>query len=361
MFLVASASAAHATDIYVIDNPHIDQRIVAAALTNPAVTGSEIVLDWNVLEPNANIFSWQALDSAIALTLPSQHLSLAIVTGAYAPSWLAAAPTYVPFLDFAYGARSGQTHGCKAISMPTPYAPAYVTAYDSFINAMMMHLARTGALDRVTVVKTTGIDTITEENHLPSLGCTDANPADPQQTTAQVTAEWQRAGFRSGRMEKAWKQMTDAIAADFPHAVISFDIHATELSSFPPIDRHGHIVNPPDAPNILQNLINYGIAGYHARFSTQWDGVSDISPIPAPIVVALCDRKNAAVGWQSNEFFNVQGAGCGATQPDGAKLCTDTTYLNLLNNAKASCGTTMEVWPIDVINHAASFAAFAAE
>jgi hypothetical protein len=356
-----SASAGHATDIYVIDNPHIDQRLVAQALTNPAVTGSEIVLNWNVLEPASGIFSWQALDNAIALTMPGQHLSLAIVTGAYAPSWLAAAPTNVPFLNFAYGARTGQTHGCKAISMPVPYVPAYVMAYDGLMQALAQHLASTGALNSVALVKTTGIDTITEENHLPSLGCSDSDPADPQQTTTQVAMEWQHAGFRSGVVENAWKQMTDAIATDFPNAVISFDIHATELSSFPPIDRHGHIVNPLNAPNILQNLINYGIAAYPSRFSTQWDGVSDIRPIPAPIVLALCDRKNAVAGWQSNEFFAVQGAGCGATQPDGATLCTDTTYLNLLNNAKASCGTTMEVWPIDVINHAASFAAFAAE
>lgn len=350
-----------ATDIYVVNNPQMSQPLVAAALKNPAVKGAEIVLYWNVLEPKAGKFAWRSLDRAIAMTRHKHALSLAIVTGAYSPAWLADAPSSVNFLTFAYGPRGGKTRGCSSISMPVPFAPGYIAAYDAMMDALAIHLTATGAIHAVSIVKTTGIDTTTEENHLPTIGCTDTNPNDPQQTPQQVAAAWQQAGYTSTVLENAWKQMTSEIALDFPNAMVSLDVYASEAVSFPAIGAHGHIAEDGKPPPILRTLITYGVTNFPGRFSTQWNGVSDIGPIPAWLVARLCKVPNAVVGWQSNEFFNTKGAGCGSTEPGGATLCTDTSYLALLNNAKNTCGATMEVWPADVVNHAASFSAFAAE
>lgn len=341
---------AHATDLYAIAGPITTPSEVAFAQSvyaSPYITGTLISASWSNLEPANGTFNWSVLDDQIALVPPNLAIELSIIGGADSPSWLS--DLGVPELSFGFANHGGKDKvPCSPIAYPVPYSTGYISAHNAMMDAVAAHLASTGTLGQIAAIKVNNFGVITEELRVP-LACTGAGTIE---TKGQAIATWKAAAYTPSAVIAAWTAMAAEDALDFPNAVLSLDVLAGEGVSFPPLDNNSRKTKTPVA--VVQSIIDAGVSAYPGRFKVQWDGLST-NPIPAMEVLAQCGNPNAAVAWQSNEWASQQ-AGCGAGP--GSAACTDSQYLTLLQNGQTQCGSSIEIFGLDVINHAAALSQF---
>ena len=418
--LAVPAAAQPYRGLYVVAVPGVNvskaAHAQAAAYRKNFIDGVEIPLHWNFIEPaapgqtlppNAGIinqitgeafcpagtrgtnFCWQELDEQLKLIGTEKKLSLALVAGGFSPPWLATNPAYNVAVagPVLYASHGGTGPNCFSIDLdlvssgavapggaPSSFAAAYVAA----VKVIAAHLASQGRLAQVAMIKVSGgVNNVTEEFHLDDATTTTGS------CYSAATPLWSMLGYTPTATETAWKYIATNVAAQFPGALMSFDIVENSYTTSPLIDDAGtiftvsqYIANPSLYGTLLLDraladlVPGFGAQGIlgAAPVSVQWNGVAPadqqtLSTIATHTLAAAA--AGAVIGWQANELYNTAGSSCGAAACSAATstatICYGTAtcvaeYASLLDNGLSPMPGSpvapayFEVWPVDVNN-----------
>lgn len=163
------------------------------------VDGVLVRMEWATLEPSPGVYDWSLLDEQISRA--DQYgikVSLAVVNGSAAPSWLSSMG--VEMFSFQFGTETRE--------MPVPWDSTFQSRWTQFIAAMG---ARYANEDTISLVYATNSSRNGFEMQLPF------SPAD------QIN--WQAAGYSDALYADSWKTAIDAFVAAFPNHPVSHEVH----------------------------------------------------------------------------------------------------------------------------------------
>jgi hypothetical protein len=290
--------------IYVVGgNLKTPQSILPAAIyATPYIDGVIVGGLWNQIEPSPGVYDWSIVDQEITRAVASnKKIAINVTAGAYAPSWLYAAPYNVPHDTFLWGNHDGANGSCDPYVLPAPWDPQYEQAWASMMSAYAQHLQSIpGAYAATTRVRLTGINTLTDELHLAFC------------STSNGLALWQGLGYTPDKLLAAAKVLMSATNAAFPDKILSLSV--IEAGGLPLINDAGQVVTTRDPSyiDVKQMLIDYALSpasGISKRFAVQWNGFQNPSTAARSVIAA--GQKGAIVGWETNEFGGLtNGAEC---------------------------------------------------
>jgi len=163
------------------------------------VDGVLVRLEWGTLEPSPGVYDWSLLDEQIARAeLYGIKVSLAVVNGSAAPSWLSAMG--VEMFSFQFGSDTRE--------MPVPWDSTFQSRWTQFIAALG---ARYANEDTISLVYATNSSRNGFEMQLPF------SPTD------QIN--WQAAGYSDALYADSWKTAIDAFVGAFPNHPVSHEVH----------------------------------------------------------------------------------------------------------------------------------------
>lgn len=300
-------------------------------------SGVYVRLVWNVVAPRPGTYDFRLLDREVERALEGgKRLSLSVIAGGYAPAWLA--DRGVRMLPFDVG-RGGAQRACLPVRIGVPWDAGYQAAFLELWGAIAAHLARRpGAMEAVRIVKLTGVNRLTEELRLPA----DTGRREDVCGRRDETAQWLEAGFRPSLVVGAWARMAEGIARLFPSAQAALDI--LERNDFPPVDERGATVE--DSP-IKARIIAEGERRFGRRFAVQWNGLTAAGPL-APTVLEAA-RRGTVIGWQSNAFRGLEGAGCNDARRAQAQACDAEGFSAILRRGLETRARYLEIWAPDAL------------
>lgn len=332
--LVASADYAN---LYVATLPLIDLRrsLPDTVYAMPEAQGVYVRLVWSVIEPSRGRYDWSLLDNEIDRALKAnKKISLSVIAGGYAPEWLWR--DGVRHSTFVIGQGGGANRRCRNLQIGWPWDSRYQDAFLAMMRALQQHLrSRPEAYQAVKIVKLTGINQITEELRLPAGDGTQRGIPDP--CLSDATRIWREAGYQPNLVVQAWNRIADGINEIFPDKLLATDI--LDNNDFP---RLGETGQPAVKDSILQN----GVSRFPGRYAVQWNGLS--AERSSPVVLAA-GRAGAVMGWQTNAFRGLQGAGCNALRAESPQPCDEQRYQAILDHGIAIGGRYIEIWPADAL------------
>lgn len=329
----ASFALADHAGLYVASDPLLGpaRGLPDALYREPAAAGVYLRLVWARIEPESGRFDFSSLDREVARAVAAgRRLSISVMAGGRSPEWLARQGARV--LRFRVG-RGGVNRACVPIAVPLPWDAAYQRAYAAMMARVAARLRATpGAWAQLRVVKLTGIGRITEELRVPISVGADECGGDPN-------AQWRVVGYTPDRVVAAWSVLADTVATAFPGKLLGQDI--IERNDFPAATGGG------DDPEVKRRIIARGIARYPGRFLVQWNGLTASGPIaPTPIEARA---RGALLGWQTNAFRGLDGAGCNAKRRVKAMACDAQGYAAILERGVRTGAAYIEIWPDDAL------------
>ena len=344
--------------IYIFPTPaSVQNGLYERAMAVHGVDGVAVVFDWSDLSPagKPKVYDFTELDRRIALARAHQlAVELVIEAGKGIPEWMftpAPAGLAAKRLAFVYSHHDGAGQPRPAV-MPPPWDTIYQDAFGDMLQQVAAHLRGTGEIRDVSVVKLTGMNTLSEELRLPAQTAAETG----RQETADSLAVWQRAGYRPKLVEAAFDGLTASFARAFPGMMIALPIIMT--NGFPPIDDHGQIVRGRAAKalqdDLLETLLRHAAKAFPDHFVLQHDFL--IADEPArPQAVALARSNRLPLAWQTNLLLGQSAAASGTF--GNATPCNEESFLRLLRNGIHPQGGTgpseraryIEVFPPDAI------------
>jgi hypothetical protein len=293
------------------------------------VDGVFLKLSWALIEPTPGVYDFTAFDQAINLAFENhKKVELGVTTGGLSPSWLMQSPYNVQSSVFIYSAHGGAKHACQTLTIPWPWDTTYQKAYADMMRALADHVRSVGADRIVTNVKITGINTESEELHLPSSS---GKTGDACTESDDVTI-WQQAGYTPDKIINSYMSFMTAVAKAFPNRLLSQAILVS--GDFPPISDSGQILSGENDPNyvdVKQAIVTEALQAYPGYFATNTTALTAYSQ---PTIVQTYAQQGAMTGFQTNDYLGINGgAGCGAPKAnDGAVPCDSAGYFSILSN-----------------------------
>ena len=178
------------------------------------VDGVLVRLGWKSVEPSPGVYDWSLLDEQIARA--EQYgikVSLAIVNGGSAPSWLASLG--VPMFSYEFFDQTSQ--------MPIPWDSTYQARWSQFVSDLGSRYANE---DTISLVYATNSSLNGFEMQLPR------SPVD--------MVNWQAAGYTDALYAESWNNAIDAFVAAFPNHPVSHEVHPVLGSDQVAIDVYQH-------------------------------------------------------------------------------------------------------------------------
>ena len=349
----------------IIEASAADQYPVARkALSNPGIDGLLIHLRWKDISPHLMTYDWTMLDRAVQLAVKAnKRFEIGIVTGAALPGWITAPPPQ------GLGALSAtfdvQPLGgkCTSFTMAAPWDPAYLTAFRDLLHQLAAHLHKTGAYNRLAMLKLFGITTTTDELRVPAL----------TECSMDAVRTWLSLGYTQANMETGWEAMLQDYLDYFPK--ISFNIGFIGFNAFPGIAADGTVAKTRKQAETISAqfaAVLYDDAGaaMPAHIALGFDSLVLKNP-PADKSYPHSKREffadiasaNARPGWQTNELLGNYpggGAACEGSSPDDAVACTSTGEFRRMlmrgvfpkgpeNTPPDMQGVYLEVFPQNVV------------
>jgi hypothetical protein len=256
---------------------------------------------------------------------------------AYAKPYAGATP-----LAFEVSARQGIGQSqCLADTIAAPWDPVFLTEWDNLLGAVAAHLKSAGSYGAITAVRLTGVNRSTAELRLPEEILTT-----PCAGNAIVT--WLQAAvpYRPARALQAWDAVTNSFQKSFPDKFFGLEIVPDSTGNnsfpFPEIDDNGCIYTAiiaassapaackdagpmPDQNAPLLTLANQKFSG---RLAVAFQNL-DIRFPADQHVVAAAQTLGTKIGYQVNDYNNLQQSACGGTSLVPVP-CTAALYLALL-------------------------------
>lgn len=332
--------------VYASPGPLLNARrsIEDGVYQSDASSGVYVRLVWSQVEPQRGRYDFSLLDAELSRAVKAKRrISISLIAGGFAPRWLASSG--VRTAAFQIG-RGGANRSCVAIEMGVPWDPAFQDAYLKLWQAVAARIRERNALDLVRIVKLTGVNRITEELRLPGT----AGQTEDVCGRTDDADIWRRQGYKPQLVVDAWKRIADGIGRTFPDRLLALDI--LERNDFPPIGDDGKTV---DAAPVKARIIDTGFQAFAGRFSVQWNGLTAAGPLAETVLEA--GKRGAVVGWQSNAFRGLEGAGCNTQRRASSEPCDEPGFDAILQRGIATGGAYIEVWTKDVLRFPSAVAA----
>ena len=382
----AASSELHGIYVYSEHLAKFEQDL-SQALTVPGVDGLTLLIGWDTLEPDKGVYDWTELDQWMNAAVSSgKNVILAIRAGQDTPCWLFQSPQCgdkyageyagATALAFLVSPREGIGQSkCNPVTIAAPWDPIFLNEWDSLLANLSAHLKSVGTYNDLVSLRLSGINRTTAELRLP------AEILDTPCTINSVDT-WQRATppFKPARLLNAWDDLTSSYLRNFPDKYFGVEIIPTASGTrnleypFPAIDNKGCAYQPPwpvdkkdpnyiagtcldkdtvpDQNKPLLEMASQKFAGHLTVSYQNLDAHAPASPYP----VYAAQTWGTAIGYQTNDYDNLQRAACsgGATNPGP---CDSATYLKLLEVGIYPLGQDnglralyIEVLPPDVIS-----------
>jgi hypothetical protein len=363
-----------------------DAQMVSQALTVPGVDGLTLLLGWASLEPDKGSYSFTELDQWMTAAMRSnKKIALAIRAGQDMPCWLFQAPACSagyskPYagatpLNFSVSPREGVGQStCNAETIAAPWDSAFQSEWAGLLGAVTAHLKSTGAYGAVTSIRLTGINRTTSELRLPAEILTT-----PCVTNSVATWLAATPPFRNATLLNAWDKLTNSFLTSFPDKLFGVETIPTASGDsnleypFPAFDDKGCAYQPPwptdpsnpaykptpcldtsATPDQNASLLALASQKFPNRLSVSYQNL-DLSQPAEPYVVYAAQTWRTTIGFQTNDYNNLQQAACSGGSANPAP-CTSTSYLALLEVGIFPLGKTnslraeyIEVLPPDAI------------
>ena len=363
------------------------EQELAQALDVPGVDGLTLLLGWDSLEPNMDIYDWTVLDQWMNAAVSSgKNVILAIRAGQDTPCWLFQSPQcgngYAKVyagatpLVFLVSPREGiGQSNCNTITIAAPWDPIFLKEWDSLLAHIATHLQSAGTYNTLISLRLSGINRTTAELRLPAEVLDTPCVMNSIQTWLTDTPP-----YRPARLLKAWDDLTSSYLRNFPDKYFGVEIipvasgpSALEYP-FPAIDNKGCTYQPPwptdtKDPNFItgtclntaivsdQNkpLLDLASQKFAGRLSVSYQNL-DIRTTADAYPVYASQTWGTTIGYQVNDYDSFQRSACsGGFEHPGS--CDSATYLKLLevgiypvgrnNNLRA---LYIEVLPPDAIS-----------
>ena len=232
--------------------------------TDPAVSGVDLLIGWNKLEPEHGIFNWSILDCLFQQADTHQKfVVLTLMPGFASPPWVLQLPgVQTQSFSYAYFSQA------PARLLPLPWSQPYLEAWFAFLQAVG---ARYGANPAFRLIEVAGPTSVSTEMSLPDR--TSGDTALPPSTHGSDVAEWTALGYTPTRYTDAWREAFAAYHRIFPDQYLG-------VSLYPglPIGDDGQ-PDPSQANKIRLDVIGVGMQ-YRGQFDLQEDGIKGGVPPP---------------------------------------------------------------------------------
>ena len=153
--------------------------------------------------------------------------------------------------------------------------------------------------------------------------------------------QWLAAGYQPQRVTEAFGRLSVGLAERFPGQQLALDI--LQRNDFPVLDGGGRQSADPVKPQLIAEAEQR----FSSRFMLQWNGLSLTAPLAETVVQA--QRRGTIIGWQSNAFQGLQGAGCNLRRQDAAQPCDEAGFAAILRRGLEAGAAYLEVWAADVV------------
>lgn len=324
--------------VYASPGPLLNARrsIEDEIYRSKAASGVYVRLVWSQVEPKQGVYDFSLLDHELSRAVAAKRrISISVIAGGNAPPWLAASGIKTVRFDIG---RGGANRACTTIEMGVPWDKGYQDAYVALWRAIADRTKLRGASDLVRIVKLTGVNRITEELRLPGT----AGQAEDVCGRTDDAAIWRKVGYRPQLVVDGWTRIAEGIGHIFPGKVLALDI--LERNDFPPIGDDGGVIQTSP---VKDRIIASGLKVFEGRFAVQWNGLTANGPLAETVLSS--GARGAVIGWQSNAFRGLEGAGCNTQRLAKAEPCDSTGFAAILQRGIDKGGAYVEVWTKDVL------------
>jgi hypothetical protein len=225
---------------------------------DPLVSGVDLVMRWETLEPAPNQFDWSVLDCVFAQAHKHhKFVALAIIPGFESPSWALQLPgVQTQSFKFAYF-----TDNVPPRPLPLPWNEPYLQAWFSFLGEFAGRYANNPEFRLIGVGGPTSVST---EMSLP--GRTTGDTALPASANGSDIAEWIALGYTPDKYVNAWKESFDRYHQLFPHQHLGLALYPAL-----PIGNNG-AEDKGAAVTTMKSVIDAGMR-YKDQFDLQENGM----------------------------------------------------------------------------------------
>ena len=307
---------------------------LTSALEVPGLDGLYMVMGWDALEPSIGQYDWTALDKWVNTAASAgKHIELSIPAEHRTPAWLfqpAPGGGGAKPLAFSFPRKPWDTT-CLQETIAAPWDPAFLAQWQAMLAAVSDHLKSAGTYDDITLLRLTGINSDSDELHLPSKSASIACATDG-------LAIWQQAGYRPSLLLKGWDGITDAFKQSFPDKIFSIAIIAS-APPFPAIAEDGSLIKGAVSGQSLP-LLSLAAQKFPGHLVIQNNSLYPNDPAQSE-TIQDAQNLHTLIAFQTNEDIKAQGASCGVrTGGDRTTPCTSATFLNELQTGIYPLGKT---------------------
>jgi hypothetical protein len=384
-FTASSTSTTDQRGIYVYtEHLNTDSLAAVQSLSVPGVDGMTLLLGWASIEPSRGTLNTTSLDRWINTAIAAgKKVVLAIRAGPDTPCWLFSAPacgaasnkTYAgaTALRFQVSARQGVGQvACSSDSIAAPWDPVFLSEWDAMLAAVSAHLKAVGTYNGVIGVRLTGVNRTTAELRLP-----EEILATPCVTNAITTWLHAPSPFRPSKVLQAWNTITASFQTSFGDKLLGLEIVPDSTGNnsypFPEIDDNGciytSVIAPANAPGTCTNaaplpdqnapLIARANQLFAGHLSISFQNLAFNQQADQHVVMDALTL-GTKIGYQTNDYNNLQTASCGGTLANPLP-CTSDTYLSMLETGIYPLGKAnnlralyIEVLPPDALSFPAA-------
>jgi hypothetical protein len=230
----------------------------AQVFSDPLVSGVDLVMRWDTLEPARNTFDWSVLDCLFAQAdTHHKFVALAVTPGFESPPWVLQLPgVQTQNFKFAYF-----TDNIPPRPLPLPWNEPYLHAWFTFLGALAQ---RYGNNPEFRLIGVGGPTSVSTEMSLP--GRKTGDTALPPATHGSDVAEWIRLGYTPDKYVNAWTETFDQYHQLFPRQYLGLALYPAL-----PIGNNG-AEDQRAAVTTMNSVINAGMR-YKQQFDLQENGM----------------------------------------------------------------------------------------
>ncbi len=315
---------------------------LAQAIAMPSVDGILLDLNWTDIANATAIktYDWTLLDSMVQLAVtqnPPKKFEIAIITGGTTPAWVVAPPPQglgAASGNFEYVQADKPGATCISEQLALPWDGNYIAAYADLLQQLSAHLKAQGWYSSMTMLRLTGINTLTDELRL---------PAEPPSAVAQFPClsgnlqEWVHVGYTQGMLATGWRQLLTAAMRAFPDKL--FNVALITDNGFPAFTPNGTpILSPPSTPSavqqasgvVLSNLVQIAGQQLAGQLVLQSNGLVNAAQLDTT-TISLAQANGALLAWQTNEWeLQTSGAACGGSRGSPVACQSEADFHALL-------------------------------
>jgi hypothetical protein len=262
-------------------------------LTDPLVSGVDLLMQWDNVEPAPDTFDWSVLDCVFAQAdAHHKFVALAFVPGFESPSWVLQMPgVQTQSFKFSYLGHA------PARPLPLPWNETYLHAWFAFVGAVAARYANN---PEFRLIEVSGPTSVSAEMSLPDRETGDT--ALPDSAHGSDIAEWISLGYTPDRYVNAWKESFDKFHELFPHQYLGLALYpGLPIGSNGAEDRRERVAT-------LNSVIAVGMR-YQQQLDLQENGIKGRPTQPSG------PEYNAVRDHCGNIVTGLQNAGSATTAP----------------------------------------------